>query len=253
MSTKHAVNQLSQPKKVMITGATSGIGLALTHYYAQAGYQLIACGRNKEQLAQLAEQYAHCQTLAFDVTDEVALADAAEQVSDIDILILNAGDCRYLDDAKYFDSQLFKQVVTVNLLSLSTLLEYFLPKVNRQGQLVFISSSATLLPFPRAEAYGSSKAGVDYLANTLRLSLKPHDISVTLVHPGFVKTPLTDKNDFNMPFMISSDHAAQRIAKGVALKKPYLHFPKRLTLLLKIIALLPQPLWQKFALKDVKL
>ena len=120
------------------------------------------------------------------------------------------------------------------------------------GQVVFISSSATLLPFPRAEAYGASKAGIDYLANSLRIDLKAQDIAVTLVHPGFIKTPLTDKNDFSMPFLLSSQQAASRIYQGVSAKKSYLHFPKRLTLLLKLLALFPDVVWQNIALKSEK-
>lgn len=86
---------------------------------------------------------------------------------------------------------------------------------------------------------------MDYLANSLRLDLAEHNIDVTLVHPGFVKTPLTDKNDFNMPFLMTSNEAASRIITGVDKRKRYLHFPKRLTLLLKFISYLPSSLWQK--------
>jgi short-subunit dehydrogenase len=115
--------------------------------------------------------------------------------------------------------------------------------------VVFVSSSATILPFPRSEAYGASKAGMDYLAKSLRLDLVSNDISVTLVHPGFIKTPLTDKNDFSMPFLLTSEEAAQRIVKGVKAQKNYIHFPKRLTLLLKLFSLLPSSLWQSLILR----
>jgi short-subunit dehydrogenase len=167
-----------------------------------------------------------------------------KKIGEIDVLVLNAGTCLYIDDAKNFDGETFQEVINTNLSALGYLLANFLPKVKAGGQVVFISSSATIIPFPRSEAYGASKAGIDYLANSLRLDLADHNIGVSLVHPGFIKTPLTDKNDFNMPFLLTSEEAAERIFKGVRAKKRYIHFPKRLTLLLKLFSLLPSSLWQ---------
>ena len=112
--------------------------------------------------------------------------------------------------------------------------------------MVFISSSVTKLALPKSQAYGASKAGLDYLANSLRLDLIPHGIKVCLVHPGFVETPLTAKNTFAMPMMISADHAATRIIKAVAKGKSYLAFPKRFTFLLTVMSFLPQRLLAKF-------
>jgi NAD(P)-dependent dehydrogenase (short-subunit alcohol dehydrogenase family) len=114
---------------------------------------------------------------------------------------------------------------------------------------VFVSSSATIVPFPRSEAYGASKAGMDYLAKSLRLDLVSENIGVTLVHPGFIKTPLTEKNDFEMPFLLTSDEAANRIFQGVNRRTKYLHFPKRLTLILKLFSILPASLWQSIILR----
>ena len=148
-----------------------------------------------------------------------------------------------------FDADLFAKIININLTSLGYLIKHFLPKINKGGQLVFISSIASQLPFPKSEAYGASKAGVDYLANSLRLDLVAHGINVTLVHPGFIKTPLTDKNDFPMPFMLTANEAATRIYQGVQARKDYLHFPKRLSLLLKLFRLLPNKVWQSLILR----
>ena len=122
--------------------------------------------------------------------------------------------------------------------------------MKKGGQVVFVSSSATILPFPRSEAYGASKAGMDYLANSLRLDLAEHEIDVTLVHPGFVSTPLTDKNNFAMPFILTSEQAANRMLVGIEKRKKYLHFPKRLTLIMKLFSLLPSSLWQSLMTKN---
>lgn len=233
---------------VLITGATSGIGEALVNHYANENYRVTACGRNQEKLSQL--QSITQLGLAFDVNNENDIELAAAQVDDLDILILNAGDCRYITNPMAFDSDLFEDIINTNLVSLGKLIKHFLPKVKKGGQVVFISSSATIIPFPQAEAYGASKAGMDYLANSLRLDLVDHQIDVTLVHPGFVRTPLTAVNRFNMPFIIDADDAAARIFNGIKARKAYLHFPKRLTLTLKLMSLLPRKVWQHIILKD---
>ncbi|ARD44647.1 SDR family NAD(P)-dependent oxidoreductase [Colwellia sp. PAMC 21821] len=246
---------MNNRRTILITGATSGIGESLLHRYIAKGYQVIACGRNEEKLQQLAQGNTHVIPLAFDMTDTEQVCKAANKLNEIkhiDILMLNAGDCRYIDNAKAFDGALFASVIATNLQSLGYMLERFLPKVASGGQVVFVSSSATILPFPRAEAYGASKAGIDYLAKSLRLDLKAENIAVTLVHPGFIKTPLTDKNDFPMPFLLTSEQAASRIYQGVSARKSYVHFPKRLTLIMKFIALLPDFIWQGIALKSEK-
>jgi len=230
-------------KTILITGATSGIGMELFEQYTTRGDNVIPCGRNATKLALLADKAF--QTCLFDLNNPSEIEQELGHLCELDIVVLNAGDCRYIDDAKHFDGKLFTDIINTNLSSLGWLLQFTLPQLKSGGQLVLVSSSATILPFPRSEAYGASKAGMDYLANSLRLDLAAHNIGVTLVHPGFVKTPLTDKNDFDMPFLISSKEAATRIIAGVDKRKTYLHFPKRLTLLLKAISYLPSSLWQK--------
>lgn len=239
-------------KKVLITGATSGIGDALVAQYSNDTHTVIACGRNPEKLSKLGQQNQACETLQFDITNESQIKDAAEKTSQLDIIIFNAGDCLYIDDVMQFDANAFASIINTNLTSLGYLVKYFLPKINKGGQLVFISSIASQLPFPKAEAYGASKAGVDYFANSLRLDLMSHDISVSLVHPGFIKTPLTDKNDFPMPFMLTANDAATRIYQGVKSRKNYLHFPKRLSLLLRLFRLLPNVVWQSLIRRTSK-
>lgn len=226
---------------IFITGATSGIGQSLVEQYVTSGDKVTACGRSKEKLSALNNVHNTC---LFDLNSSDEISQSTQHVEAIDVLILNAGDCRYIDNAKKFDGDLFADIISTNLTSLGYLLQYLLPKVKQGGQVVFISSSATILPFPRSEAYGASKAGMDYLANSLRLDLLAHSIDVTLVHPGFVKTPLTNKNTFSMPFLITSDEAATRIIQGINKRKSYLHFPKRFTFILKALSFFPSSLWQ---------
>ncbi|MBA6254497.1 MULTISPECIES: SDR family NAD(P)-dependent oxidoreductase [unclassified Colwellia] len=234
-------------RTVLITGATSGIGLALYEKYVAQGDHVIACGRDESKLDKLCSKAM--KRLVFDMTKPAQIESVSVDIKDIDILLLNAGDCRYIDDAKHFDGKLFSDIITTNLSSLGALLQCFLPLVNKGGQVVFVSSSATIVPFPRSEAYGASKAGMDYLAKSLRLDLVSENIGVTLVHPGFIKTPLTEKNDFEMPFLLTSDEAANRIFQGVNRRSKYLHFPKRLTFILKLFSILPASLWQSIILR----
>ncbi|WP_133407609.1 SDR family NAD(P)-dependent oxidoreductase [Parashewanella tropica] len=239
-------------QKVLITGASSGIGEALYHQYLKYDYHVIACGRNAQKLNDLTQGHLNSKTLCFDVTDHQQVIESTKDLEQLDILILNAGDCKYIDDAKHFDAHSFKHNIETNLISVGYLLESLLPKLKNGGQLVLVSSSVTILPFPRAEGYGTSKAGMDYLAKSLMLDLRHYNIDVSLVHPGFVKTPLTDKNDFPMPFLITATQAAEAIFNGVSKRERYIHFPKRLTLLLRILSLLPISWWSKMISRTAK-
>ncbi|WP_394176946.1 SDR family NAD(P)-dependent oxidoreductase [Thalassotalea litorea] len=231
-------------KQILITGATSGIGESLAVRYARNGSEVIACGRNAERLQHLCQEHPNLRALPFDITEREQVAQAADTLEALDLVVLNAGDCEYIDDAGNFDGALFKRVITVNLLSMGDLLEHLIPKIRNGGKLVFVSSSVTYLPLPRAEAYGASKAGVDYLAKTLAIDLASRNIAVTLVQPGFIKTPLTDKNDFSMPFLLSAEQAAERIVDGVEKRKKILDFPKRFTYMLRFLSWMPFSCWR---------
>ena len=190
---------------VLITGATSGIGLALAKQYQSSGEDVIACGRDKAKL----EGLFNSDTACFDVTNKEQVLNACADLPTLDTVVLNAGDCEYFESVIPFDSAMFERIININLIGIGYCLEALLPKIKPGGQLVLVSSSAHLLPFPKAEGYGASKAGLSYLAKTLRIDLAPHNISVTLVEPGFVKTPLTDQNSFSMPFLVEVESAAK--------------------------------------------
>ncbi|NOU50319.1 SDR family NAD(P)-dependent oxidoreductase [Pseudoalteromonas sp. JBTF-M23] len=226
-------------KRVLITGATSGIGRGLAEQYAN-DHIVYACGRNEQALSELT-QIANITALQMDVTKIDEIKSQCAQIDALDLLILNAGNCEYIDDAKHFDSALFKRVIDVNLLSLGYCLEVLLPRLREGGQLIIVSSSASFLALPRAQAYGASKAGATYLAQSLAVDLDHIDVSV--VHPGFVKTPLTDKNDFSMPMAVSVEQATKAIMKGISKRKKEIHFPKRFTFILKLLQLLPFSMW----------
>ena len=234
---------------ILITGATSGIGLACANYYTSQGFHVIACGRNESILNGLNTKHF----LTFDITspEQVTAASIAlkQHLSQHDLqltqVILNAGTCEYIENVFEFDAALFSRVITTNLIAIGYCIEAFLPFMAKGGQRGLMSSSATYLPFPRAEAYGASKAAISYLGRSLRMDLaaKPNQaIGVSVICPGFVKTPLTDKNDFAMPMRVSSEQAAQRIFAGMEKRHFEIHFPKRFTFILKCLSWLPEKL-----------
>jgi len=231
---------------ILITGATSGIGKQLAMDYQGEGHQVWALGRNEEILNDLSARGMLVGKV--DLNDRQRSLDWFATLSSIDLAILNAGTCEYID-MPYFDSEKVIRVMRANVESMAISIEGVLPAL-RKGtlpHLVGVGSSAAFLPLPRAEAYGSSKAAVGYMLETLRIALVRENIDVSLICPGFVKTPLTDRNDFPMPFRISTEEASRIIRKGIAGRKPEIHFPKRFTWLLKMLSFLPTALWLRLA------
>ena len=230
---------------VLITGATSGIGRQLAEDYANAGHEVVACGRNPQALEALVSNSTNITSLQFDLTDLLATKKALENlVITPDVWIFNAGDCEYIDDG-VIDAQLIKRVFDINVVGLANAIEasqhHFQP-----GHIVaLVGSIASELALPRAEAYGASKAAVSYLGRALQLDLVKKEICVSVIYPGFVKTPLTDKNTFPMPMLVTTQQASQAIRKGLAKRKPYIYFPRRFTTLLRLIGASPYR-WQKY-------
>ncbi len=240
---------------ILITGATSGIGKKLALDYKMAGNNVIGIGRNSNELEFLRQN--DVIAIEADVTSteslERAIFEVNQIVEQIDLLILNAGSCKYVD-IQSFSSATFKDVMSVNFFGMVNCIEYFLPLLRKSNSphLVGISSIASYLPLPRAEAYGASKAAVNYLLEAIAIDLISENILVTVVNPGFVDTPLTRLNDFPMPFIINPDKASQLIIKGIAKRKTEISFPKRLTISIKIASLIPKTWWRKIAVRFKK-
>ena len=227
--------------RVLITGATSGIGFQLALDYRRAGWQVWGCGRDGERLLALGRH--GITPLQFDGRDASAVSEAAASLPRVDLVILNAGNCEYMDVAEGFDGALFARVIETNLVATGHALAAFLPLLGAGGRLAIVSSSVSWLPLPRAEAYGASKAALDYLADTLRLDLAGKGIGVTLIRPGFVQTPLTAKNDFPMPCLVTVEQASRAIMDGLTAGRHQIHFPRRFIWLLRLLGALPTGLW----------
>ncbi|MGR1200602.1 SDR family NAD(P)-dependent oxidoreductase [Aeromonas hydrophila] len=230
--------------RVLITGATSGIGFQLALDYRRAGWQVWGCGRDGERLLALGRH--GITPLQFDGRDASAVIEVAAGLPRVDLVILNAGNCEYMDVAEGFDGALFARVIETNLVATGHALAAFLPLLGAGGRLAIVSSSVSWLPLPRAEAYGASKAALDYLADTLRLDLAGKGIGVTLIRPGFVQTPLTAKNDFPMPCLVTVEEASRAIMAGLTAGRHQIHFPRRFIWLLRLLGALPTGLWLRF-------
>lgn len=225
-------------KSVLITGASSGIGEQLARDYAADGWHVYACGRRTEPLLALAES-GQVSPLTFDTSNNRDIHQQTAAIAELDLVILNAGTCEYINDAKHFDANLFKRVIDTNLIGMANCLEALLPKLRPGGQLALMSSSVTRLALPRAEAYGASKAGIDYLARSLALDLAQHRISVSLIQPCFVDTPLTRRNKFRMPGLVDVNKASTIIRQGLARRRSTIAFTRLFIASLHLLRLLP--------------
>ena len=224
---------------IWVTGASSGLGRALVHALARRDNQVIASARSAEKLEELVDLYPnHVKCFSCDVTDPGSMAALADESPHLDLVLACAGTCEY-DDGPEFDLAMYRRVFEVNFFGAVNSLKVAVPLLKRSsfgGRFAFVGSLSSIAPFPRAEAYGSSKAAVDYLAETAMIDLKRHGVAVSLVRPGFVDTPLTQKNDFEMPFLMPAEEAAESVIKGLSKGKAIIDFPGKLSLPIKLLS-----------------
>jgi short-subunit dehydrogenase len=240
-------------KRMLITGASSGIGMHLAHSYLSAGWHVIACGRSLSKLqSALPPEHKQLTLSTFDINQGSEVITVLKEIEMLDLVILNAGTCEYMDDPLPFDSELFKRVIETNVIGTGYCLEGTLGNIKKGGQLAIVSSSVTMLPLTRSEAYGASKAALDYLTRTLAIDLSPKGIDVSLIRPGFVDTALTQKNTFSMPGIISTEQACRYIVKGLEKRKLEINFPKKFFFTMRVLSLLPNTLWRRLAIKMIR-
>ncbi len=230
-------------RAILITGATSGIGKQLAVDYAKQGWKVLACGRNQQVLSELEETSHNIVSLRFDVTDyDETIRTLSTLPFTPDTWFFNAGDCEYMDNG-VVDAKLMARVMNVNVIGIANCVEACQSQFQRGHRVVIVGSIASEVALPRAEAYGASKAAVSYFARTLAVDLKPKGINVVTVFPGFVETPLTDRNTFEMPMIVSVVQASEAIRNQLNANKSHIYFPARFTGILRLISLLPYS-WQ---------
>ncbi|MCO7226915.1 SDR family NAD(P)-dependent oxidoreductase [Pleionea sp. CnH1-48] len=230
-------------KTLFITGVTSGIGEGLLRHACVHGARVYGCGRNEAKLNALASEYSSFVPIVLDISKHEDWRRCfCNQLVDVsfDIAILNAGTCEYLDDA-HIDVALVDRLVATNFSGNILGMQMLMDKMTHSGggTIAVMSSSAAFFPMPRAEAYGASKAALSYFTEAYAVSAKCKGIHFCTINPGFIKTPLTDKNDFPMPMMVSSEQLAKKVFDGLLKKKATINYPVIFTSVLRMIGCLP--------------
>jgi short-subunit dehydrogenase len=231
-----------------ITGASSGIGKNVALELARRGWTVAISARREDELTKIVAESTGLKgrLIAFplDVTDAEAFKRVHQSIEmamgPVALVFLNAGIAPYVQ-APELDLKAVRNVIEVNYFGVFAGLAAVMPGMARRskGQIAVTASVAGYGGLPRAAAYGSTKAAVIYLCEALHFDCARHGILLQVVNPGFVRTPLTDKNDFPMPTIISEDEAARRTVDGFEKGRFEIAYPKRLAYVLKFINLLP--------------
>jgi len=250
---------IPENKVFLITGASSGIGKEISILLSKEKCSLALLARRTERLNQLTKQLdgatAKVKSFTCDVTDKNAVETVINKVKEdfggIDVAILNAG-VGYKSSAKNIDSEKAKAVFDVNLFGITNFLEYLLPDFikRKSGMIAGVTSLADSRGWPGSGFYCASKAAASRLLQSLRTELKKSNIKVITVKPGFVKTEMTAKNKFMMPFIMEADKAARIIVNGLKKEKKIIQFPLPSVLGTKLTHIVPDFLIDYFAANE---
>jgi len=249
---------MKEKKVIWITGASSGIGKAVAIEFAKKGWIVAVSARRENLLNELREINENIYPFPLDVTDinkcKTVATNIINQFRNIDICLFGTG-MHDPKSEKKFNLDKIRQIMEVNYFgtmnSINSIYDYFSEKKN--GQISIISSVAGYRGLPAAGAYCASKAALTSFAESLNFDMQMKNVRVSLVSPGFIKTPMTDQNDFPMPMIKSPEFAANEIYKGLIVKKSFeIHFPKAFTYFLKFLQLLPSSLYFKLVSKGMK-
>jgi len=239
-------------KKIWLTGASSGIGEALAYELGRRGAVVALTARRGEALERIVAgiQSAGGRAHSFpgDVQDLVAMKALAaairDQLGGLDMLIANAGT-HVFTVPEQFDSAEYLGLMNLNYGGMLHTIEAVVPEMlaRGEGHIVGMASMAGFRGLPRAAAYGASKAAMAHFLESIRYHYEPKGLRVTVVDPGFVKTPLTDKNDFQMPFLMAPDAAARAICNGLEREALEVSFPIPFNWFMKLMRIIPFPLY----------
>ena len=210
-------------KVIWITGASSGIGKALALKFANENWSVAISARRENILKEISESHENIKSFPLDVTDKTKCKEVFEQIKNhygnVDICFFSTGTWNPKKE-KDIDVEQIENVFKVNFFgtvnSIKAVEEYF--KNKNSGIITIVSSIAGYRGLPNSTGYGPSKSALNNLAESLYFDFGRHNVRVCLVSPGFIKTPMTDKNDFKMPFLKTSEFAADKIYDGLIIK-----------------------------------
>ena len=245
-------------KKIWITGASSGIGRSLAIKFASEGWKVAASARRENLLNELSNKYPNIESFPLDVTNinkcNSVFKEIIEKFENIEICVFGTG-IHDPESEKEFNLDKIKKIMEVNFFgvmnSINSVYSYYNEK--KSGQISVISSVAGYRGLPAAGAYCASKSALTSFTESLYFEMKRKNVRVTLISPGFIKTPMTDQNTFSMPMIKSPEFAAEQIYLGLIKKKGFeIHFPKAFTFIMKILRILPNNVYFKIMEKGMK-
>ena len=247
-------------KNIILTGASSGIGFELAKLLARENCKIALLARRKEILDDLAKEISSSSNkilpIKCDVTKKEEVENSINKIKNdfgkIDLAILNAGTSfrASVDD---FHSEDADETFAVNVMGIIYFVEFLLPdfKKDQNGIIAGVTSMADQRGFPKSGFYCASKAAASKFLESLRIELKDYNIKVITIKPGFVRTPMTDKNEFYMPFLMEPDKAANIIIKGLKKEKRVIQFPFITAVGSMLSKFIPNPVFDYFAKKHL--
>ncbi len=245
-------------KTIWITGGSTGIGKSLAIKFASKGWNVAVSARRVELLNELSNSHENISGFPLDVTDKEKCKEVFDKIKNkyesIDICFFSTGTWDPKKE-KDIDVEQMENVFKVNFFgtvnSIKAVEKYFRDRKN--GIITIVSSIAGYRGLPNSTGYGPSKSALNNLAESLYFDFKRFNVRVCLVSPGFIQTPMTDKNDFKMPFLKTPEYAADQIYEGLVNKNIFeIHFPKSLTITLKLLSLLPSKIYFSLVRKLTK-
>ena len=236
-------------KTIWITGGSTGIGRALAIKFASKGWNVVVSARRVGLLNELSNTYENISAFPLDVTNKLKCKEVFNEIKNkfenIDICFFSTGTWNPKKE-KDIDVDQIENVFKVNFFgtvnSVKAVEEYF--RNRKSGIITIVSSIAGYRGLPNSTGYGPSKSALNNLAESLYFDFKRYNVRICLVSPGFIKTPMTDKNDFKMPFLKTPEYAADQVYDGLVNKNVFeIHFPKSLTITLKLLSFLPSKIY----------
>ena len=239
------------PLKVIISGASSGLGMALAKHYATLGATLGLIARNKESLEALAKELPSTFFYDVDVRNiqsiQAAARDFMQRYGCPDIVIANAGISRGTLTEYAEDSEVFESILATNVTGMVNTFQPFIVamRASGQGSLVGIASIAGYRGLPGGSAYSASKAAAISYLESLRVEMFGSGISVITICPGYIVTPMTANNPFRMPFILTAETVAKKIVRIIKRKKLYAVIPWQMAIVARVLKLLPNFIYDR--------
>lgn len=237
---KNSPNKAFEGKTIWLIGASEGLGHSLAQQLDEAGARLVLSARNTQKLESLAQGLSAARVLPLDVTDAASVTSACRDLGPVDGVIYNAGAYEPMP-ATSWQSDAALQMADVNFMGALRILGEITPVFVERGcgEITLIGSLAGYRGLPKSIGYSASKAALISLGETMRHDLSGSGVTVRVVNPGFIKTRLTDKNDFKMPMLMTPQAAARRVLRAMQSRRFRTDFPRPFSWALKLYGLLP--------------